>query len=488
MDALFEPRGVIITGVSSHPGKVGFTALLNVLTSGYRGKVFAISRDGGDVLGLPTVPEIADVPDGEADLVLVCGPPSMAAGILEASARKGVRCAFIAAGGFRETGGEGRKAEIDLVATAHRLGILLAGPNGQGIVSTPRRLSAQIAAPYPPPGRISIASQSGNCASALMNESVRSGVGIARAVSAGNAAAITIGDYLEYFARDPETGVSIAYLEDVGDGKVFSEQVRAAAEMKPVVLLKGGSTPCGARAAASHTGALATESVVLEGVLRQAGACQVWSLDEAFDVAATFATQPLPKGPNTMIVSTVGGMAVLCADALDGTELRLLPMPARLRAAIDEKLPPRWSQANPIDMAAGEGRDTVPDVLALVAEDPEVDAVIYLGLGIQSNIAGQLHRSAFYPDHGTERMVRFHYGQDRRYAEAAAEVSEYTGKPVLVATELAVCDPDNPGPRTVGETGRYCYPSANRAVNALAHVWRYARWRQRRGLPTEKGD
>jgi acetyltransferase len=214
--------------------------------------------------------------------------------------------------------------------------------------------------------------------------------------------------------------------------------------------------------------------------MRQAGVCLAPTVEEAFDAAATFATQPLPMGPNTVVVTTAGGWGVMTADALSSSSLSLMPLPDDLRRAIDTKLPPRWSRANPVDMAGGESRDTVPEVLELVAAHPAVDAVIFLGLGIQSNSARLLRDGPFYPDHGLERIVTFHERQDRRFATAAAEASAATGKPVLVATELGVTDPANPGPAAVRETGRYCYPSANRAVTALEHLWRYARFRQRR--------
>jgi acetyltransferase len=145
-------------------------------------------------------------------------------------------------------------------------------------------------------------------------------------------------------------------------------------------------------------------------------------------------------------------------------------------------LPPRWSRNNPIDMAGGETRDTIPEVLSLVAEHPDVDAVIYLGLGIQSNQARAMRTGRFFPEYGLDRIVTYHERQDRRFAEAAAAASEATGKPVLVATELGVTDPDNPGPVAVRESGRFCYPSANRAVTALEHLWRYARFRRRHAV------
>ena len=172
----------------------------------------------------------------------------------------------------------------------------------------------------------------------------------------------------------------------------------------------------------------------------------------------------------------------MTSDALarDGL-LKLLELPEDLKAQIDGKLPPRWSKANPVDCAGGETRDTIPEVLEMIALHPEVDAVIYLGLGIQSNQARLLREGGFYPDHGIERIVAYHERQDERFALAADELSRRTGKPILTATELAVADPDNPGPLTVRATGRLCYASGNRAVTALGHLYRAAEFRARRG-------
>jgi acetyltransferase len=183
------------------------------------------------------------------------------------------------------------------------------------------------------------------------------------------------------------------------------------------------------------------------------------------------------------VVTTVGGWGVVTADALARTSLDLLALPDDLRASLDELLPPRWSRNNPIDLAGGETKDTVPAVMEAVVAHPEVDAVVMLGVGIQAN-QGRLEREGpFYPDHGLERIVGFHDRQDRRYVAVAADLSVRYAKPVLVATELAVADPDNAAVAAVREAGRYCFPSADRAVVALDHVWRHARWRARRGLP-----
>lgn len=481
--ALFDPRGIVVAGASTHPGKFGFVALHNILSQGFTGQVYATNRDGGSILGIDTVPSIDDLPENAiVDLVFVCTPASGNEELLRACARRGIRAAFVTSAGYGESGDEGRAAELKLVALADELGILLAGPNGQGVVSTPSKLCAQIVAPYPPSGGIGVASQSGNFVSSFLNYAHQSGVGISRAVSAGNAAALSVPDLLDFYATDDKTDVSLAYVEGIADGRAFAERIRIVAEQKPLVLLKGGATSGGQRAAASHTGALATDDRIFDGAVRQAGATRAANVEEAFEAAATFATQPLPRGPRVAVVTTAGGWGVVTADAITRSSLELAVLPDSLRDAIDLLLPPRWSRNNPIDLAGGETRDTIPEVLSLVAADPSIDAIIYLGLGIQSNQARLMRKGPFYPEHGIERIVDYHERQDKRFAEAAAEISKAFDKPILTATELALTDPNNAGPRTVRKTKKLCYASSNRAVTSLEHLWQHARWRKQHGF------
>jgi acetyl-CoA synthetase (ADP-forming) len=481
--ALFNPRGVIIAGASSHPGKFGFVALHNLLSAGYAGAVAATNLEGGTVLGVETVRDIDALANDTYDLVVVCTPAAANPDLLRACAAKGVRAAFVTSAGYAEAGEKGRAAEAELVALARELGILLAGPNGQGVVSTPASLCAQIVAPYPPRGAIGLASQSGNFVSSFLNYARFTGVGISRAVSAGNAAAVSVADYLDWYADDPETRVGLAYIEGVTDGRTLFERLRSVAARQPLVILKGGTTTGGQRAAASHTGSLATDAAVFEGACRQAGITRAASVEEAFEAAATFATQPRPTGPRTVVVTTAGGWGVVTADAITRSALELLALPDDLRDAIDAKLPPRWSRNNPVDLAGGETRDTIPEVLELVARHPQVDAIIYLGLGIQSNQARMLREGGFYPDYGLERIVAYHERQDARFATVAAEISLATGKPILTATELAIADPENAGPAAVRASGRVAYASADRAVRALEHLWLDAQFRARRVRP-----
>ena len=234
------------------------------------------------------------------------------------------------------------------------------------------------------------------------------------------------------------------------DGRSLLERFAAVAARKPLVVVKGGATENGAKAAASHTGALAANDKVFDGACRQAGVTRAATVEEAFEAAATFATQPLPKGPNTVVLTTAGGWGVVTSDAIAReARLTLMELPDDLLAQIDTKLPPRWSRNNPVDCAGGETRDTIPEVLEMIAAHPAVDAVVYLGLGIQSNQARLMREGRFYPDHGLDRIVSYHERQDERFAEAAHELSVRFDKPILVATELAVADPGDMNPAYV---------------------------------------
>jgi acetyltransferase len=473
--AMFLPRAVVVVGASSHPGKFGFVSLHNILSNKFAGKVYATNLSAEVILGIQTVSSIDDLPMDEIDLAFFCTPASTNLGLLRQCAARGIRAAFIASAGYREAGPSGEQAERDLVLLATELDMLIAGPNGQGVVSTPVSMCAQIVGPYPPQGGISVASQSGNFVSSFLNYARQTGVGIARAISAGNAAQISVGEYLEWFSQDDETRVSLAYIESVNDGKALESSFKFALKSKPLVVVKGGATDAGSRAAQSHTGALASNDKIFDGLCRSTGVSRAKTVEEGFDIAASFATQPMPRGNRVVVLTTVGGWGVVTSDAIaqDGL-LDLITLPAALVKSLDELLPPRWSRNNPIDCAGGETRDTIPAILDLICAHEGVDSVIFLGLGIQSNQARMMSEGHFYPDHGLERIVAYHRKQDERFAQAAAECSVKYNKPVFVATELAVADPLNPGPATVRETGRLCYASGTRAATALGHMYKYA--------------
>ena len=214
---LFEPRGVVVTGVSSHPGKFGFVTLHNLLSCGYEGKVFAVAREPGTILDHPVLTSVDEIPKGAADLLVVCTPVSANEQIIRQAADRGVRAVFVTAGGYSEASDEGAVAEARLVALTNELGLVLAGPNGQGITSPPVGLCAQIVAPFPPRGRIGVASQSGNFVSAFQNYAGQTGIGISRSVSAGNSAATGIAGRPRRVATAPSCAQPLpASAPDIG--------------------------------------------------------------------------------------------------------------------------------------------------------------------------------------------------------------------------------------------------------------------------------
>ena len=480
--ALFDPRGVVVLGASTHPGKFGFVSLHNLLASGYRGRVAATNLSRETVLNITTVAALDELPHGEYDMALFCTPASANEQLLRDCAARGIRAAFVTSAGYGESDEAGKMAEARLVQTARECNVLLAGPNGQGVVSTPSSLCAQIVAPYPPSGAISIASQSGNFVSSFMNLARSSGVGVARAVSAGNAAHVDVADFIEWFSRDAATKSILSYIEGVTDGQRLRSALELAVARKPLVVVKGGASAAGARAASSHTGAMASDDKVFAGMCRQLGVVRAQGVDEAFDAAAFFATSPLPRGNRVAILTTAGGWGVVTADALsnDGI-LQLAHLPDDVMNQLDALLVARWSRNNPVDCAGGETRDTIPAVLEVLANSAAVDAVVYLGIGIQSNQARLMREGGFHPDHGLARIVEYHERQDERFATAAHDLSASTGKPIVIATELAVADANNAGPRTVRSLGGMCYASGPRAVRALGHAYNYA---IHRGLAT----
>ena len=476
--ALFNPRAIVVIGASSHPGKFGFVSLHNALVNNFAGGVYATNLQSENILGVQTVADLSELPVGEIDLAFFCTPASSNEALLKQCAELGIKSAFIASAGYRESGDAGELAEASLLRLANSLDMLIAGPNGQGVVSTPSSLCLQIVAPYPQVGGISVASQSGNFVSSFLNYSQQSGVGIARAISAGNATQISVENFLHFFASDDETKVALTYVENVGNGESLLQAMKHITAVKPLVVLKGGATAAGSKAAQSHTGAMASNDRVFLGATRSAGAIKVSSVEGAFDTAATFATQPLPRGKRVAVLTTVGGWGVVTADAIarDGI-LDLVDLSDDLMSQLSALLPPRWSRNNPIDCAGGETRDTVTEIMDIVAGHDSIDAVIFLGIGIQSNQAKMMKAGKFYPDNGLERIVAYHEKQDERYAMTARDVSRKHGKPILIATELAVTDPQNSGPASVRESGAYCYPTGARAAASLAHLYEYAKYR-----------
>ena len=377
--ALFEPRGVVVAGASTHPGKFGFVSLHNLLASGYAGAVLRhqpAGRGGARRADrLPTSPRSPTARPTSSSCARrrpptpTCSRRARRRGSRRRSSRRPATPKR-----DRRASAPSRSSSTWPTTSASCSPARTARAS-----SAPRRrcaprssLRTRRPAASPSPAR---AATSCRASSTSPGRPASASRGRSRRATPRRCPSPTTSSF---YADDPATGVGLAYLEGISDGRALFDQLADAARRKPLVLLKGGATAGGARAAASHTGALAADDKVFDGECRAAGITRAATVEEAFEAAATFATQPAPRGPRVVVVTTAGGWGVVTADAITtDRDLELIDLPDDLRDAIDDLLPPRWSRGNPIDCAGGETRDTIPDVLELVAEHDSVDAVVY---------------------------------------------------------------------------------------------------------------
>ena len=473
----FEPRHVAVVGASANPTKWGYYIFHNAVAGGFRGRLFPVSRSGGTLFGQAVLRTVEELPRGEVDLAIVVVPPDQVPGCVEGLADRGVRAVYVVTGGYSETGAAGAARERELVALAARRGLLLAGPNGQGLLSNPAGLSPQMAFARPPRGGLSMVTQSGNIGATLLHSAQVGGVGFCRLISVGNSAMLGVEDFLAFLAEDEETTTVALYVEGVRDGRRFVEALRAAARRKPVVLLKGGRTPGGAAAARSHTGALAGRADRFGPLVEQLGVVVVPSIERLFDVAAAFASTGFVAGPRVGIVTVGGGWGVVAADAVQEEGLELPDLPASVVAELDAVLPDRWSRRNPVDLAGDIGPGTMQRCVRAVVECGAYDAVLHLGGGLVGFAGGQIRESPLYPDQGLDLVVEEAARRDQRLGAALARLAGRPSCPLLFASDAAA-SPDaarNPGLAALRARGAPVYPSPERAVRALAALVRRAR-------------
>ena len=487
--AFFEPRAVAVVGASANPTKWGYYVFHNAAAGGFAGRLIPVNRGGGTLFGHEVLTSVDLLPQDEVDLAVIVVPPDQVEGCLEALGRRGVRAAYVITGGYSETGKEGALLERGLVDAAAKAGVLLAGPNGQGILSTPVGLSTQMAFARPPKGGLSMVTQSGNMGATMMHHAAQEGVGFARLVSVGNSASLGLEDFLAFFAEDDRTTAIALYVEGVRDGKRFAAALENAAARKPVVLLKGGRTPGGAKAALSHTGALAGNADVFGQVAAQLGATLVRSLDELFDVAAAFASTPVVPGPRVGIVTVGGGWGVVAADALQEAGLELPDLPAAVVRDLDAVLPSRWSRHNPVDLAGDIGPGAMHRCVQAVVESGAFDAVVHLGGGLVGFAGGLMRGSPLFPAQGLDLVTEEAARRDQRLGESLAKTAGRSSCPVFFASDAA-SSPDaaqNPGLAALRAAGVPVYPSPERAVRALAALRRRGLLARRTPTPPSAG-
>jgi acyl-CoA synthetase (NDP forming) len=293
-----------------------------------------------------------------------------------------VKVGLIISAGFRETGGDQARVEADMVARARAGGMVLVGPNCQGIFCPSSRLYAHMPRHfYPPPGKVAVVSQSGNISNMLIGAIYDAGQGIAMGVSSGNEADLRLEDYLAYMAEKPDVDAIVAYIESVPDGRRFFEQAARVTRRKPVVVLKGGRTPSGKKAASSHTGALAVADELFADLCRQAGIVQARTIEEAGILGASFVNRPLPRGNRVAIMTGGGGLGVVAADICSDEGFDVVPLSDRTIGKLRQYLPDWWVPGNPVDLVAGNRFDTILPIMEILLKSEEIDSMIFTFVG-----------------------------------------------------------------------------------------------------------
>ncbi|MEP6910264.1 MAG: GNAT family N-acetyltransferase [Actinomycetota bacterium] len=373
----FAPTSVAIVGASSRPESIGGRLFRNVLEAEFTGAAYPINRSGEPVSGVRAYKSFEELPE-VADLAVICLPGAHVLESAEEALAAGVRAICVISAGFAETGSEGNARQEQLLALVRAHGGRLIGPNCLGIAVAGPRLNATFGPRALPPGSIGFSSQSGALGLALLEKAAERNLGLSAFISIGNKADVSSNDLLEYWEDDPETKLVLLYLESFGNPRRFARIARRLARKKPILAMKSGTTRSGARAAGSHTAALAGSEAAVDALFHQTGILRADTLEELVDAAALLSSQPLPRGRRVALLTNAGGLGILAADACEGAGLELSELSDETTAALAEVLPTEASLSNPIDMLGSATGSTFEAALPHVLADPGVDAVIVL--------------------------------------------------------------------------------------------------------------
>ncbi|MGD1974732.1 MAG: acetate--CoA ligase family protein [Desulfobacterales bacterium] len=478
--SLFYPKSIAMVGASAQLGKWGHFLMINTISGGFKGRLYPVNPKGGTIIGRKVYRSVAEIPH-EIDLAVVTIPAEKVLTLIPQFREKGIRNMLLISSGFSETGDHGRQLEKDLVEAAQQAGILVLGPNTMGIANPHHRLYCTGSPVMPQPGSTARVAQSGNMGIQLLAFAEQQGIGIRAFCGSGNEAMMTIEDYLDGFEVDSLTRTVILYIESVKNGRRFFEGARRVGKKKPIVLLKGGRSKAGNRAAASHTGAMTSDIKIFDAVCRQAGIVGAEKPMDLLDLAAAFSSLPLPEGNRAAIVTLGGGWGVVTADLCAEFGLAVPELSADLIARMDAMLPAYWSRSNPIDLV-GDRNPSIPmTALEALAKWDGCDGVINLGiLGRRIMVerfgAAVLQEDpAYAPDvieATNKRFIEF----EKNYIEHIVRLMDQYEKPIFGVSLL----PDENNQtlyRVAGSPFKgVFYPTPERAVKAFAKMVEYRRF------------
>jgi acetyl coenzyme A synthetase (ADP forming)-like protein len=377
LKGFFSPRGIAVIGASHDPSKIGHVIVRNILQAGFAGSVYPVNPKGGDIEGRGAVPSVADLPE-DCELAVFAVPPARVLSEMTAIGKRGIRNALIITAGFKEVGPEGERLERQLLEISLDYGISVIGPNCFGVIDTRSRLNTTFLDKVPSTGRIAFISQSGAVCVAILDWSLKNGVGFSKFVSMGNKLDVDEAKLIEYLASDPDTDVIVGYLESVKNGAAFIEASRRSSDKKPIVLFKAGTTALGAKAASSHTGALAGSDAAFAAACRQTGIIRSPHMEQLFDFALCFASGRPLRGNRVVVVTNAGGPAVIATDSIETSSLRMAAIGEPTKERLRTILPPTANVNNPVDIIGDATSERYADAFAVVKDDRDIDGFIVI--------------------------------------------------------------------------------------------------------------
>ncbi len=454
LDAIFRPKSVAVVGASTQRGTLGREIFDKLLNSEFNGPVYPIHPTAEYIHSVKAYPRVSALPE-RVDLAVIVVRKDFVLEVVKECAQCGVKGLIVITAGFKETGPKGAELERELAAIVKANHMRMIGPNCMGVINTDPdvRLDATFAPVVPPPGNIGLVSQSGALGQTILEHAKKLNLGVSMFVSVGNKADVSGNDLLEYWRDDPSVEVILMYLESFGNPQKFIKLAKEVSRQKPIVIVKSGRTTSGARAATSHTGALAGMDRAFDALFKQSGVIRAATIDEMFDVAMGLANVPLPRGNRVAIITNAGGPGIMAADACESVGLTVVELQETTRAALKLKLAPDASVNNPVDLLAGAQPAEFQFALNEVLNDKNVDSamVIFVAPIITDPI---------------------------QVALKIAEVAEKFDKPVLgcfmgvqgVAT----------GVEELHRRKLPAYPFPESAARALAAMGRYSAWLEKR--------
>jgi acetyltransferase len=450
LDSLFEPRTVAVIGASREPGKVGHEVVANLKNGGYTGTIVPVNPKADDVLGLKCYPDLKSYP-GAIDLAVVVVPTKFVKAAVQSAIDAHTKGVVVITAGFKEVGPEGARLENEIAQSCRDHGVRLMGPNCIGLINTGNRMNATFAPQMPPPGKISVISQSGALCVAILDMALHRNMGLAKVISFGNKADLNEVDLLPALAEDPQTSVIAGYLESITEGDEFLRVAEQAANVKPVVILKVGVTQAGAKAASSHTGSLAGADMAYGAAFKRSGVIRAENFEALFDYALAFAMQPLPDGDRIAIITNAGGPGIMATDAAEHARLNIVSPAPETQRQLREALPVTAAVGNPVDVIGDADPDRYCRAFEILQEDPNVDAILVVAT--PQNMTQPLVLA--------ERLAKAHHGKKPILAA-------FLGGQEMVAAHARLMELNIPN-----------YPSPERAVGALRALCDYAAWRNR---------